>query len=130
MSLTETLSKNLLRFGVKNLTVESKSALLTEQTEPDLSSVDWSRGGSVTWRDADVSSIIRYIMARDATQEYSNIEVYEPIFNWFAKHKTMPNVKDSLLVWCGDDPYYGLPNARQQAQVSNKQYSILFKTYC
>lgn len=123
MSLNEILAKNLLRFGAKNLTVESKSALLTEQTEPDLSQYDWSEGGTKVWDSADVGSIVRYIMARDAAQEYSNIEVYEPIFNWFVKHKTMPNVKDSLLVWCGDDPYYGLPNARQTAQASGTQYS-------
>lgn len=123
MSLEKKLAENLLRFGVKNLTVESRSSLMTEQTEPDLSSVDWSNNGSVTWASANVGSIIKYIMARDESQQYSNIEVYEPIFNWFAKHESMSNVKDSLLVWCGDDPYYGLPNARTNAQASGTIYS-------
>ena len=86
------LAENLLRFGVKNLTIENKSSLLTEQTEPDLSSVDWSKGGSITWDDAKVSDIIKYIMARDANQQYQQFEVYAPIFNWFEDNETAPYV--------------------------------------
>lgn len=121
--MKNTLAENLLRFGVKNLTLENKSSMLTEQTEPDLSKFDWSKGGNYTWANANVGDIIKYILARDENQPYSNFEVYEPIFNWFAKNKTAPNVKESLLIWCSDDPYYGLPAARANAKDSNTQYS-------
>jgi hypothetical protein len=86
--MKNTLAENLLRFGVKNLTLENKSSMLTEQTEPDLSKFDWSKGGNYTWANANVGDIIKYILARDENQPYSNFEVYEPIFNWFAKNKT------------------------------------------
>ena len=117
------LAENLLRFNAKNLTLENKSSMLTEQTEPDLSAYDWSKGGSVTWDNAKVSDIIKYIMARDANQQYQQFEVYAPIFNWFEDNGTAPYIKDSLLIWCGDDPYYGLAAARSKAAASGTQYA-------
>jgi hypothetical protein len=116
MNLEKILAENMLRFGVKNLSNVDKSAILTEQVEPNLSAADWSKGGTVTWANADVTDIVEYIYARDADQPYKNFAVYEPVMQWFASHGSDTRTKASLMIWCGDDPYYGLPKSREKAQ--------------
>lgn len=122
------LAENLLRFGVKNLTLESKSSILTEQTEPDLSAYDWSKNGTIEWDNAKISDIIKYIMARDANQPFTNLEVYKPIFEWFEKHKSYKVTRESLLIWCGDDPFYGLAKARENRSTYDDPGSYSYST--
>lgn len=99
----------------------------TASTSPDLSSNDWSEGGTVVWESADLIKIIDYTIARDSQQEYSKLTVYKPVMDWFkenANDETYSSyIRDSLIIWLGEDPYYGLPTARKIAAESGSQYS-------
>lgn len=121
MNLEKILAENMIRFGVKNLSDVDKSAILTEQVEPNLSAADWSKGGTVTWANANVTDIVEYIYARDADQPYKNFAVYEPVMQWFASHGSDTRTKASLMIWCGDDPYYGLKDSREKAKAGGYQ---------
>lgn len=87
-----------------------------ENTEPDLSKYDWSNNGSVDFFKANTDTIIEYIIARDSSKSYSKLQVYMPMMQWFkdAKKRKMSDedVKKSLYLWVGKDPYYGLAGAR------------------
>lgn len=121
MNFNKILAENMLRFGVKNLSNVDKSTILTEQVEPNLSAVDWSKGGTVTWANANVTDIVEYIYARDADQPYKNFTVYAPVMQWFASHGSDTRTKESLMIWCGDDPYYGLSASREKAKAGGYQ---------
>jgi hypothetical protein len=105
MNLHEIIKRNMLRFGTKNL--DESAIRLIEQQEPDLMQYDWSKGGTVSWENASIGSIIKYIMARDASEDYSKYAIYTPVMQWFIKNDG-PETRKSLMTWCGDDPYYGL----------------------
>ena len=97
--------------------------LMTEQSEnqaPDLSKYDWSKGGTVDFFNANTADIINYIIARDAGKDYTKLQVYMPVMEWYknVKNKKMQDsaVKESLYLWVGKDPYYGLPAARAKNQ--------------
>jgi len=92
--------------------------------EPDLSKFDWSDGGKLTWRDAKISNILLYIKERDKGKDYTNFDSYKPVFNWFEYNKEkVEGIKDSLLIWVGDNPYYGLDESRKKAEEQSHQYS-------
>jgi len=92
----------------------------SETQEPDLSKYDWSNNGSVDFWKASIDSIVDYIIARDSSKSYSKLEIYGLVMEWFrdVKKKKMSeeDVKKSLYLWVGKDPYYGLPNARANVQ--------------
>lgn len=97
----------------------------SENTEPDLSKYDWSDNGSVDFWKADTDNIIEYIIARDSSKSYSKLQVYMPVMMWFkdVKNKKMSeeDVKKSLYLWVGKDPYYGLASARANAKKSSTE---------
>lgn len=105
----------------------SKLYEANDSTPPDLSSNDWSEGGTVTWESANLIKIIDYTIAKDAQQEYSKLTVYKPVMDWFkenANDETYTSyIRDSLIIWLGEDPYYGLATARKTAAESGSQYS-------
>jgi hypothetical protein len=91
--------------------------------EPDLSEFDWSKGGQRTWRDAKISDILLYIKERDKGKDYTKFDPYEPVFEWFKNNENkVDEIKDSLLIWVGDNPYYGLEETRKKVAESNPQY--------
>lgn len=98
---------------------------LYESVEPDLSAKDWSEGGNYTWRDAPLEKIIDYTIAKDSLESYSKMLAYMPVMNWFKSklddQRYTDSIKDSLIVWLGENPYYGLSAAR--AASPNKQYA-------
>ena len=119
MNLHEIIKQNMLRFGTKNL---NESAIrLIEQKEPDLTQYDWSKGGTIAWENASIGSIIKYIMARDAAEDYSKYAIYTPVMNWFIKNDG-PETRKSLMTWCGDDPYYGLGDIGEKAKESGTTF--------
>lgn len=97
----------------------SGKKLITEQAEnkePDLSKYDWSNNGTVDFWKANTDSIVDYIIARDSSKSYSKLQVYMPVMEWFksVKKRKMSDedVKKSLYLWVGKDPYYGLAAAK------------------
>jgi len=113
MNLHEIIKQNMLRFGTKNL--NEANIRLIEETEPDLMQYDWSKGGTVTWEKANINSIINYITARDSTKDYAKYAIYTPVMQWFAKNDG-DATRESLMIWCGKDPYYGLGNVGETAK--------------
>jgi hypothetical protein len=96
-----------------------------ENTEPDLSKYDWSNNGSVDFWKANTDAIIDYIIARDASKSYSKLQVYMPVMEWFkdVKKRKMSDedVKKSLYIWVGKDPYYGLAAARANVKQASTE---------
>ena len=96
-----------------------------ENTEPDLSKYDWSNNGSVDFFKANTDTIIEYIIARDSFKSYSKLQVYMPVMQWFkdAKKRKMSDedVKKSLYLWVGKDPYYGLAAVRANVKQASTE---------
>jgi len=113
MNLHEIIKRNMLRFGTKNL--DESAIRLIEQVEPDLSKADWSKGGTIAWENANINSIINYVKTRDAAEDYSKYAIYGPVMEWFRKHDG-PDTRESLLIWCGNDPYYGLGDIGEKSK--------------
>ena len=96
-----------------------------ENTEPNLSKYDWSSNGTVDFWKANTDAIIDYIIARDSYKSYSKLQVYMPVMQWFkdVKKRKMSdeNVKKSLYLWVGKDPYYGLAAARANVKQASSE---------
>lgn len=96
-----------------------------ENTEPDLSKYDWSSNGTVDFWKANTDAIIDYIIARDSYKSYSKLQVYMPVMEWFkdVKKRKMSDedVKKSLYIWVGKDPYYGLAAARANVKQASTE---------
>ena len=114
------LAKNLLRFGVKNLTESNVNNILQLLTEQNEDLTDWSQGGKKSWETANLGLIIKFVKEVDAKSggAFLQMKEYEAMMAWFAKNDSK-ETRASLKAWVFDNIVFGgakQPRVRKKDQ--------------